>query len=83
MASWAVNPGHRVEQFDKICEVQLDKASVEVLALCQEVSNCVQVCAICAALGRKWSSTLGECHCGPAPSALQRSMLHERTVERC
>lgn len=28
--SWAVKPGDRVEQFDLICEVQSDKASVEV-----------------------------------------------------
>ena len=27
---WFVRPGARVEQFDKICEVQSDKASVEV-----------------------------------------------------
>ena len=27
---WFVQPGARVEQFDKICEVQSDKASVEV-----------------------------------------------------
>jgi hypothetical protein len=28
---WFVKPGARVEQFDPICEVQSDKASVEVL----------------------------------------------------
>jgi 2-oxoisovalerate dehydrogenase E2 component (dihydrolipoyl transacylase) len=28
--SWAVKPGDRVEQFDLICEVQSDKASVDV-----------------------------------------------------
>lgn len=28
--SWAVKPGDKVEQFDLICEVQSDKASVEV-----------------------------------------------------
>jgi hypothetical protein len=28
---WFVEPGARVEQFDKICEVQSDKASVEVI----------------------------------------------------
>lgn len=28
--SWSVKPGDRVEQFDNICEVQSDKASVEV-----------------------------------------------------
>lgn len=27
---WFVQPGARVEQFDKLCEVQSDKASVEV-----------------------------------------------------
>ena len=27
---WFVRPGARVEQFDKICEVQSDKASVDV-----------------------------------------------------
>jgi alpha-D-ribose 1-methylphosphonate 5-triphosphate synthase subunit PhnI len=27
---WFVEPGSRVEQFDRICEVQSDKASVEV-----------------------------------------------------
>jgi hypothetical protein len=27
---WHVRPGDRIEQFDKICEVQSDKASVEV-----------------------------------------------------
>ena len=27
---WFVEPGARVEQFDKICEVQSDKASTEV-----------------------------------------------------
>lgn len=27
---WFVQPGARVEQFDKVCEVQSDKASVEV-----------------------------------------------------
>lgn len=27
---WFVKPGARVEQFDKLCEVQSDKASVEV-----------------------------------------------------
>jgi pyruvate/2-oxoglutarate dehydrogenase complex dihydrolipoamide acyltransferase (E2) component len=27
---WFVQPGSRVEQFDRICEVQSDKASVEV-----------------------------------------------------
>ena len=26
---WFVQPGARVEQFDKLCEVQSDKASVE------------------------------------------------------
>lgn len=30
---WFVQPGARVEQFDKLCEVQSDKASVEVGAL--------------------------------------------------
>ena len=28
---WFVEPGARVEQFDKICEVQSDKATTEVL----------------------------------------------------
>lgn len=28
--SWSVKPGDRVQQFDNICEVQSDKASVEV-----------------------------------------------------
>ena len=27
---WFVEPGARVEQFDKICEVQSDKATTEV-----------------------------------------------------
>lgn len=27
---WFVQPGARVEQFDKVCEVQSDKAAVEV-----------------------------------------------------
>ena len=27
---WFVEPGARVEQFEKLCEVQSDKASVEV-----------------------------------------------------
>ena len=31
--SWSVKPGDRVRQFDKICEVQSDKASVEVRVL--------------------------------------------------
>lgn len=30
---WFVKPGARVEQFDPICEVQSDKASVEVFGL--------------------------------------------------
>jgi pyruvate/2-oxoglutarate dehydrogenase complex dihydrolipoamide acyltransferase (E2) component len=30
---WFVEPGARVEQFDRICEVQSDKASVEVILL--------------------------------------------------
>jgi hypothetical protein len=30
---WFVKPGARVEQFDPICEVQSDKASVEVKSL--------------------------------------------------
>lgn len=30
---WFVEPGARVEQFDKICEVQSDKASVEVIVI--------------------------------------------------
>ena len=28
--NWFVKPGDRVEQFDRICEVQSDKAAVEV-----------------------------------------------------
>jgi hypothetical protein len=28
---WFVQPGARVEQFDKLCEVQSDKAATEVL----------------------------------------------------
>lgn len=32
---WFVQSGARVEQFDKLCEVQSDKASVEV---CEEFS---------------------------------------------
>lgn len=31
--SWAVKPGDKVEQFEPICEVQSDKASVEVITL--------------------------------------------------
>lgn len=27
---WSVKPGDRIEQFDDICEVQSDKASVDV-----------------------------------------------------
>ncbi len=27
---WFVEPGTRVEQFDRLCEVQSDKASVEI-----------------------------------------------------
>ena len=30
MIQWFVEPEARVEQFDKLCEVQSDKASVEV-----------------------------------------------------
>ena len=30
---WFVEPGARVEQFDKICEVQSDKAITEVLGI--------------------------------------------------
>src|ERR1700759_1968060 len=30
LIQWFVQPGARVEQFDKICEVQSDKASVEI-----------------------------------------------------
>lgn len=30
---WFVKPGARVEQFDKICEVQSDKATTEVRRL--------------------------------------------------
>ena len=32
---WFVEPGARVEQFDKICEVQSDKATTEVLSTTQ------------------------------------------------
>lgn len=31
--SWSVSPGDKVQQFDSICEVQSDKASVEVRAM--------------------------------------------------
>ena len=30
---WFVQPGARVEQFDKLCEVQSDKAATEVTPL--------------------------------------------------
>lgn len=30
ISEWFVEPGSKVEQFDRICEVQSDKASVEV-----------------------------------------------------
>lgn len=30
MIQWFVEPEARVEQFDKLCEVQSDKASVEI-----------------------------------------------------
>lgn len=30
VTNWFVKPGDQVEQFDRICEVQSDKASVEV-----------------------------------------------------
>ena len=30
---WFVQPGARVEQFDKLCEVQSDKAATEVMPL--------------------------------------------------
>lgn len=37
---WFVEPGARVEQFDKLCEVQSDKASVEVgVSLCIVVAG--------------------------------------------
>ena len=32
---WFVEPGARVEQFDKICEVQSDKATTEVIQAMQ------------------------------------------------
>lgn len=32
LIEWFIKPGDRVEQFSKICEVQSDKASVEVHA---------------------------------------------------
>ena len=37
--------------------------------------------AVCASLGGRWSSTLGECHCGQVPSALQHSMLRGKTED--
>lgn len=37
-----MKPGARVEQFDPICEVQSDKASVEVSsAVCQEIQTLI------------------------------------------
>ena len=46
---WFVEPEARVEQFDKLCEVQSDKASVEVcvLAIHLYVWGVVCVCIVC------------------------------------
>ena len=37
VVNWFVKPGDRVDQFDSICEVQSDKASVEVCAPHEEL----------------------------------------------
>lgn len=40
VVQWFVKPGDRVSQFDAICEVQSDKASVEV---CHVVSTLLSI----------------------------------------
>ena len=41
---WFVKPGARVEQFDPICEVQSDKASVEVWACNRSIKPDAEWC---------------------------------------
>ncbi len=51
LLQWFVSPGDRISQFDRVCEVQSDKASVEitsrydgvVIALCGDVGDVMRV----------------------------------------
>ena len=45
---WFVQPGARVEQFDPICEVQSDKASVEVSVIHTNVFQWALLIHVCA-----------------------------------